>query len=238
MRVTVLPKHPLPNKTTPSTSRHNLGGTIRQREELISHHFSFEANSKVFNPPKASRMPKTQGSFSIVSRSHRLNHAVANRQERHPSFPTVRKLSPTQMEEKSQTTKAMTQFSMQQNNSAVNIVDEEEKSHIKSGEYNILSKASLTNRLQKKRRPATCKVNGNQKRGSIGQRTKGSITISKRQFIAEKKLSRGVEDKTISYDASSTLQETFKSGSRPVNMFTMPANDAQYESLDATQRLN
>ena len=55
--------------------------------------------------------------------------------------------------------------------------------------------------------------------------------------MAEKKLSRG-EDKTISYDASSTLQETFKSGSRPVNMFTMPAHDAQYESIDAAQRLN
>ena len=73
----------------------------------------------------------------------------------------------------------------------------------------------------------------------MGQRTKGSITISKKQFnVAEKRLSRGVEDKTISYDASSTLQETFKSGSRPINMFTMPAHDAQYESLDASKKLN
>ena len=72
----------------------------------------------------------------------------------------------------------------------------------------------------------------------MGPRTKGSITISKKQFnVAEKRLS-GVEDKTISYDASSTLQETFKSGSRPINMFTMPAHDAQYESLDASKKLN
>ena len=56
--------------------------------------------------------------------------------------------------------------------------------------------------------------------------------------MAEKKLSGGAEDKTISYGASSTLQETFKSGSRALNMFTIPANDAQYESVDANQRLN
>ena len=74
-----------------------------------------------------------------------MAHAVAQKQcSRQPSFPTVRQLSPDQLDEKSQT---MAHISSQRHNSAVHIVDEEEKSHIKSGEYNIISKASLNNRL-------------------------------------------------------------------------------------------
>ena len=70
-----------------------------------------------------------------------------NQYSRNPSFPTVRKLSPNQLESEKSQTMAMTHISLQQNNSVVNIIEEEDKSHIKSGEYNILSKASLTNRL-------------------------------------------------------------------------------------------
>ena len=77
-----------------------------------------------------------------------MAHAVALKQQtRHPSFPTVQRLSPNHMEPHERSpTKAMTHTAVTQN-SAVNIVDEEQKSHIKSGEYNVLSKASLTTRL-------------------------------------------------------------------------------------------